>query len=100
MTPAVTEAAGQNDELKILARGFVALLEIARKLTRQEQVLQSRLQYAFDEVCNVLLYFSLPTYHPPQPPLPNDEKNPISSRSRVAHAAMNDYHVLSDGFIN
>lgn len=67
MTPAVTEAAGQNDELKILARGFVALLEIARKLTRQEQVLQSRLQYAFDEVCNVLLYFSLPTYHPPNP---------------------------------
>ncbi|EZF76304.1 hypothetical protein H105_02302 [Trichophyton soudanense CBS 452.61] len=47
--PAATEAVGQNDELKILARGFVALLEIARKLTRQEQVLQSRLQYAFDE---------------------------------------------------
>ncbi|KAG5205995.1 Lethal factor [Trichophyton interdigitale] len=47
--PAVAEAAGQNDELKILARGFVALLEIARKLTRQEQALQSRLQYAFDE---------------------------------------------------
>ena len=54
--PAATEAVGQNDELKILARGFVALLEIARKLTRQEQVLQSRLQYAFDEVCTPFYY--------------------------------------------
>ncbi|KAM5479828.1 hypothetical protein McanCB56680_005256 [Microsporum canis] len=50
MSPSVVaEATGLNDELRILASGFVALLEIAQKLTRQEQELQSRLQYAFDE---------------------------------------------------
>ncbi|KAK2839324.1 hypothetical protein FQN49_006249 [Arthroderma sp. PD_2] len=49
MSPAVADATGRNDELRALAKGFVALLETAQKLTRQEHELQSRLQYAFDE---------------------------------------------------
>ncbi|KAF3492205.1 uncharacterized protein GIQ15_01722 [Arthroderma uncinatum] len=49
MSPAVADAAGRNDELRALAKGFVALLEAAQKLTRQEQELQSRLQYTLNE---------------------------------------------------
>lgn len=69
MSPSVVaEATGLNDELRILASGFVALLEIAQKLTRQEQELQSRLQYAFDEVCTLFILFSsvlCPFYYDP-----------------------------------
>ncbi len=80
------EQLGQDLRTVALARGFNALLAIAKNLTHQERELQSRLRFAHNEVGGILwavaLFAFFNTLH--------DERIMISSRSGAATAAVTD----------